>query len=136
MSLQLLDGNEACPEWNQLLQNIQQKYKWSDWEEGSFVQCGIRVERSADGSYALSQGAYIDDLKYINIRAHRKQDKHAPTDDLEKSQLRTLLGGVSWLAQQTAPHFSAETSLLLSEVSQSTVETLFRANKLRHQVKT
>lgn len=95
----------------------------------------IKVERYADGTYALSQEAYIEELKYINIRTHRKQDKHSETDDWEKGQLRTLLGGVSWLAQQTAPHFSAETSLLLSEVSRSTVETLHRANKLMSQVK-
>ena len=131
----VFSGNEDHAGWQSILTAIQKQYKWSDWEKDSFVQCGVRVERSQDGTYALSQESYIEDLKYINIRAHRKQDKHGTTDDWEKSQLRTLLGGVSWLAQQTAPHFAAETSLLLSEVSQSTVETLHRANKLMNQVK-
>ena len=131
----VFSGNEDNVAWKSVLESIQRQYKWSDWESEQFTQCGIKVERYADGTYALSQEAYIEELKYINIRAHRKQDKHSETDDWEKGQLRTLLGGVSWLAQQTAPHFSAETSLLLSEVSRSTVETLHRANKLMCQVK-
>ena len=131
----VFSGDETSKEWQQLLTTIKQKYKWSDWETGSFVQCGVKVECAADGTYALSQETYIDDLKYINIRAHRKKDKHGETDEIEKGQLRALLGGVSWLAQQTAPHFSAETGLLLSEVSKSTIETLHRANKLMREVK-
>ena len=53
----------------------------------------------------------------------------------KKSQLRALLGGVSWHAQQVSPHFSAEVSLLLSEINKSTVETVFKANKLMDSVK-
>ena len=117
------------------MEAIKKEYRWSDWETNDFIQCGVRVQREQDGSYALSQEQYVEDLKYINVRAHRKRDKHGDTDELEKSQLRTLLGGVSWFAQQVAPQFSAEVGLLLSEVSKSTVETLFRANKLMHQVK-
>ena len=77
----------------------------------------------------------MDELKYINIRAHRRKEKHAETDDYEKSQLRSLLCGISWHAQQVAPHFSAEVGLLLSEINRSTVETLNKANQLLHQVK-
>lgn len=131
----VFSGNEQCSAWKDIIASIQKEYKWSDWETGSFVQCGVKVEQHQDGSYSLSQEAYVDDLKYINIRAHRKKDKHANTDDLEKSQLRTLLGGVSWYAQQVAPHFAAEVGLLLSEMTKSTIDTLGRANKLMHQVK-
>ncbi|CAL1156473.1 unnamed protein product, partial [Cladocopium goreaui] len=50
-------------------------------------------------------------------------------DESEKTQLRALLGGVSWHAQQVAPHFSAEVGLLLSEVNKSTIETIYKANR-------
>lgn len=114
--------------------SIKAEYRWSDWECDDLIQCGVRVQREHDGSYALSQEKYVEELKYIDIRANKKKDKHGETDEMEKSQLRTLLGGVSWYAQQVAPQFSAEVGLLLSEVS-STIETLSRANKLMHQVK-
>ena len=45
------------------------------------------------------------------------------------------MGGISWHAQQVAPHFSADVGLLLSEVNRSQVDTLFRANQLLDQVK-
>ena len=60
------------------------------------------------------------------LRAFRKKDRNAPTEDSEKTQLRALLGGVSWHAQQVAPHFSAEIGLLLSEVNKSTIETIYK----------
>jgi hypothetical protein len=131
----LFSGDETNSKWLKTMESIKTEYRWSDWECNDFIQCGVRVQREHDGSYALSQEKYVDELKYINIRANRKKDKHGETDDMEKSQLRTLLGGVSWYAQQVAPQFSAEVGLLLSEVSKSTIETLGRANKLMHQVK-
>ena len=77
----------------------------------------------------------VENLKYINLRACRKKDKQSPTDDVEKTQLRALLGGISWHAQQVAPHFSVEVGLLLSEVNQCTIDTVCRANHLLDRVK-
>ena len=122
----LFSGRKDDPIWQQVEQAIQKEFKWSDWEEDSFTQCGVDIECQPDGSYYLSQKNYV---------ASRKRDKHALTDKLEKSQLRALLGGISWHAQQVAPHFSAGVSLLLSEVNQSTVDTLHRANQLLDAVK-
>eukprot|EP00435_Cladocopium_sp_Y103_P052562 s251_g16.t1 len=131
----LFSGCPTDPIWSKTIAAIQKEYRWSDWEQGKFTQCGVLIEAQPDGSYLLSQEQYVEELKYIPIRAHRKRERNSPTDDFEKSQLRTLLGGIRWHAQQVAPHFSAEVSVLLSEVTKSTVETLFRANKLIDQVK-
>ena len=76
--------------------------------------------------FSLSQPKYAENLKCINLRAFRKKDRNAPTEESEKTQLRALLGGVSWHAQQVTPYFSAEVGLLLSEVNKSTLETITR----------
>lgn len=131
----LFSGSDSDQHWTRVVDAIKKEFRWGDWESDKFTQCGVLVERHSNGSYSLSQEKYVDDLKHINIRAHRKKDKHSPTDDLEKSQLRALLGGISWHAQQVAPHFSADVGLLLSEVNRSQVDTLFRANQLLDQVK-
>ena len=131
----VFSGSDTDQEWQDILQAIRTEFKWSDWETKAFTQCGVYIEQDADFSISLSQEKYVDEFKYINIRAHRRKEKHAETDDYEKSQLRSLLGGVSWRAQQVAPHFSAEVGLLLSEINRSTVETLNRSNQLLHQVK-
>ena len=131
----LFSGKADDPVWQHVEAAIQKEYKWSDWEQKSFVQCGVLIEHEHDGTYSLSQRQYVEDLKYINIRASRKREKHSPTEEIEKTHLRALLGGISWHAQQVAPHFAAEVSLLLSEVNHSTVETLFTANRLLDHVK-
>ena len=104
-------------------------------EEGTFTQCGVLVEEHADNSYSLSQEKYVEELKYINLRSQRRKETSAETDQWEQSQLRTLLGGLSWYAQQTSPHLSSEVGLLLSEINKSTVDTIHRANKLLDQAK-
>ena len=131
----LFSGDENHPGWCAILEGIKKEYRWSDWEHGKFTQCGVQVEQLADFSFSLSQEKYVTDLKYINLRAQRKKDKHSETDPWEKTQLRALLGGISWHAQQVAPHFSAEVSFLLSEVNHSTIDTVLRCNKLLDKVK-
>ena len=73
----------------------------------AFTQRGVLVETHADKPYRLSREKYVEELKYINLRAQRRKENSAETDQWEQSQLRTLFGGLSWYAQQTAPHLSS-----------------------------
>ncbi|CAE7779652.1 RE1 [Symbiodinium sp. CCMP2456] len=130
----LFSGDAEDQEWQAILQAIQQRFKWSDWETDSFVQCGVQVTRVEDG-FELSQPHYLEGLHEICVSSSRRKEKEAPITDRERSQLRTLLGGLSWHAQQVAPHVSAEVGLLLSEVSKGTVSTILRANLLLYHTK-
>eukprot|EP00435_Cladocopium_sp_Y103_P070080 s590_g34.t1 len=125
----LFTGPAEDTEWNSLLGKIQKEFSWGDWQSGEFVQCGVLV-KSKEHGYELSQPQYTEKIKEIPLSATRKRETNSPTTDWEKGQLRTVLGSLSWHAQQVAPHFSAEVGLLLSEVSESTVDTVIRANKL------
>ena len=69
------------------------------------------------------------------MNATRKRAREEETTDREKTQLRALLGALSWHAQQVAPHVAAEVSILLSEVTKSTVDTIVRANILLQHTK-
>lgn len=100
----LFSGSSSDPVWMAARKAIMDEFKWSDWEDTRFTQCGVLVEEHRVGTYSLSQSSYADDVKFINVRARRKREKGAPIDEWEKSQLRTLLGGFSWHAQQVAPH--------------------------------
>ena len=93
------------------------------------------VERQSDGSFHLSQKAYVEKIPEIFLNATRKKELTSETTEREKSQLRATLGALSWMAQQTAPHVSAEVGLLLSEVCRSTVETIVKTNQLVHFAK-
>ena len=115
--------------WQRILEMIKQKFKWGDWEKDDFTQCGVRIQKQGR-DYVLSQEQYVSSIQEIPLNASRRKERKEATKDREKTQLRALLGALSWLAQQTAPHLSAEVGLLLSEVGTSTVETIIRANTL------
>ena len=89
------------------------------------MQCGVKIQRTPEG-YRLSQASYEEGP----INSSRRKNRQEATTDREKTLLRALLGGLSWHAQQVAPHVAAEVGLLLSEVSQSSVETMITANIL------
>eukprot|EP00439_Symbiodinium_sp_Y106_P070844 s93_g12.t1 len=130
----LFSGGADDQGWQEILKKIQQRFKWGDWDQDKFVQCGVQVERTPTG-FTLSQPQYLEGMKEIPLPSSRRKEKGAATTEREKTQLRALLGGISWHAQQVAPHLSAEVSLLLSEITDSTVETITQANLLAYHAK-
>ncbi|CAE7239180.1 RE1 [Symbiodinium sp. CCMP2592] len=125
----LFCGKDGDSLWESKVKAIKEQFKWGDWEQNKFTQCGVIIEQKPEG-FELSQPTYLDNLQEIGINATRRKDRTQPTSDKEKSQLRALLGGISWHAQQVAPYLAAEVGLLLTEVSRSTVETIVKANIL------
>ena len=130
----LFGGKIGDRVWEDKLRAIREKFKWGDWSSKKFTQCGVLVEQTAEG-FELSQPSYLDNLHEIGVNASRRKDRSSPTTERERSQLRALLGGISWHAQQVAPYLAAEVGLLLTEVSRSTVETIVKANILLAQAK-
>ena len=86
----LFSGDEKEPRWLAVLEAIKNNKSAGDWEHQRFVQCGVLLEQHSDFSFSLSKEKYVEDLKYINFRAHRKRDKQSPTEECEKTQLRAV----------------------------------------------
>ena len=125
----LFAGKSGDTLWESKLQAIKDHFKWSDWEQGKFTQCGVIVEQTEAG-FELSQPQYLDNLHEISVNATRRKNREDPTSEKERTQLRALLGGLSWHAQQVAPYLAADAGLLLTEVTRSTVDTIIRTNML------
>ena len=125
----ILAGEDQHEGWKEVLQKIQQRFHWGDWETDSFTQCGVLIEHTHRG-VELSQPTYLEGIQEIGVSSSRRKEKHSPTTERERTMLRALLGRLSWHAQQIAPHLSADISLLLSEVGSSTVDTVIRSDIL------
>ena len=95
----------------------------------------MKIQRTPNGGFELSQGQYIDDLKEISLNAERRRQKDMETTDAEKSRMRAVLGALSWCAQQTAPHLSAAVSLGLSKIPRSRVQDIVELNRVVFKVK-
>ena len=130
----LFTGGEEDQEWNNIMNRIKEKFKWGSWEHDDFIQCGVRV-RQTDSGFSLSQESYLEKVLEVPMNSSRRREKHLETTAWEKTKMRGVLGGLSWHAQQVAPHLSAEVSLLLSEVNTSTVQTIFQTNLLLQSAK-
>ena len=130
----LFSGSEDDEGWKNILRQVKERFRWGDWESGSFVQCGVQIDETPEG-YCLSQPKYLDNTPEIPLNASRRKETQAPTTEREKTSLRGVLGALSWHAQQVGPHVSADVGLLLSEVTRSTVSTVQRTNKLLNLMK-
>ena len=75
-------------------------------------------------------------MKWLEeIEIDKSKARQTPLTGQEVSQLRGALGTMSWRSTQTGPQFLAEISLLLSEISRGTIETLYKTNKLIREMR-
>ena len=131
----LFAGRKGEATWEDKCRQIRARFKWGEWLENEFVQCGVKIRRTTNGGFELSQGQYIDDLKEISLCAERRRQRESETSEGEKSRMRAVLGALSWCAQQTAPHVSAAVSLGLSRIPKSKVQDIVELNRLVYKVK-
>ena len=115
------------------------EFRWGKWQEDAFEFAGVYIKQNLDFSIILDQETYTN--KWLDeIQIDKTRSRKATLLPAEVSALRGALGTMSWRATQSGPQFLAETSLLLSEISRGTVETLYKANKLiremKHEAKT
>ena len=44
----LFGGASGDAEWQQILKKIKDKFRWGDWEEDTFTQCGVLMTDDSD----------------------------------------------------------------------------------------
>ena len=123
-------GKGDCPEWAALRKKIQDRFKWGLWEERKFVQCGVLIQSLDNGGFCLSQPDFLDSICEVNIGRNRAKDLEANMSPGEMHQVRSVLGGLSWHANQVAPQLCAHVGLLLSKVSKGCVKDVLEVNRL------
>ena len=131
----MMVGDPKDTTWIHAMESIRNKFRWGEFELNDFTQCGVQIQRQSDGSFTLSQGRYMQHVREIPISAQRRSQRKEATTEQEKTQLRALLGALSWHANQVGFRYAAYVSLSLSEVPQSTVEALLAANQLLHKMR-
>ena len=81
-----------------------QKYKMGQIMEGEFKSLGWNVRTNTSGEIGISQKDYIlSKLEKLDIRKERGQLLHDRLTTEQASQLRSKIGTLRWLADQTRP---------------------------------
>ncbi|CAK0841524.1 unnamed protein product [Prorocentrum cordatum] len=131
----LLGGNDTDPRWITAREQIEKRFKWKAWESEEFMQTGVRIKQQPDRSFRMDQSEYVKTIEKAYLTPERKKAKDMPTTDKEKGQLRAILGAIGWRSEQSGPMHSADTSLLLSTIPSSTVQTINETNRLVDRVR-
>ena len=121
----MFGGDPKDSTWCQSKEKIQARFKWGQWESGKFLQCGVLIEQDGP-SFWLSQPEYLDAISEIHVSRTRWNDLSAPVTQQELFQLRSVLGALSWHANQVAPQWSAAVGMLLSKANKGTVQEIVK----------
>jgi hypothetical protein len=130
----LISGDPSSTFFLEAEKKLQGSFRWGKWETSEFQFAGCRIRQREDYSIEIDQEEYVNRwVEEMPIDPNRPQQ--ADLLPSEVSALSGVLGTMSWRATQTAPHYLAEVSLLLSEIGKGTVSTLYRANKLVREMR-
>lgn len=131
----LFGGSPEDPVHLSLMAKIQKKFAWGTWENTPFIQCGVKVAQHEDYGFTLDQDEFCSTISKIHIQRDRERQRDAATTDHEKSQMRAVLGSLSWLCGQVDFLHAADVGFLISTVPRSTIADLVKVNQLVENVK-
>ena len=99
-----------------------------------FTQCGVQIRQREDFGFELDQERYMNDFEGISLDPKRENQQGQVTE-WERTQLRALIGGLQWRAQQSGPDVAAAVNMLASTITTATVATLREANLVLKRAK-
>jgi hypothetical protein len=113
-------------------EGIKSRFKVSSEGEDSFDYLGLEIEQDREGSITLSQTEYVNEIKPITV-PNRCGD--SPLTKEERSQLKSLVGQLNWVANHSRPDIAFDTCEISTSVKDATVSDLIRANKTINKIK-
>ena len=124
----LLHGGDD-DHWKKM-QWLNGNYKLGKFTQGDGRFVGKEIHCRPDGSFLVNQPLFAKKIQPILLTKTRKQEKYAYCTDQEISQLRGLLGSLSWLAKETRPDLSGRVALLQQAMPKPYVQDIIEANVL------
>ena len=101
---------------------------------GNFKYLGLNLVQSST-CIQLDQHMYVQSLEGVRVSPSRSENKEALLTVDERKQLRQMCGKLLWVANNTRPDISYETSTLCNAGKEATVNDLLKVNKLVKKVK-
>ena len=116
-------------EMDQVMSEVQKHYNFRTTASEEFKFCGRIIKQQKDGLY-LTCPSVLDRTKAIYVHPSRKGQRAEAATPQEVSQLRSVVGSLSWLARVCRPDLSFQVNQLQSFQQNARVEDLIVANKL------
>ena len=113
----------AClPGYEHIMKNLQKAFQVEDSKisSGEIRFCGREVKQAEDYTITVTCKDTTERLEKISYRNGIKKD--SPVTEGERSQLRSVVGGLAWVARQARPDLSYKVSKLQSRCNCATIK--------------
>ena len=125
-------GNDAFE--STVIGNLRNTFQVGKEEASSFQYLGLRLQQSLMG-VALDQKQYIEGLREIEIPTCISKDIDMHLSDDLRDALRSKVGQLLWVANQTRPDISFDVSSTAVSMKCSTMKNILHINKIIRKVK-
>lgn len=116
-------------EFRDMMRKLHSVFKVGKQGQHAFEYIGLSVGHF-EGEIVINQQSYVENVLPATIRAARAAQKQEPLTKDETKQLRSLIGQISWVANQTRPDVAFEALELSVSIKDPKVDDLIRANKV------
>ena len=97
-------------------------------KRSEFRFCGKNVLHR-DGNVEIDQYDAIQSIDYMVLEASRRKQPNSPLNELEKSQLRALIGQMGWVTRQSRPDLMVNVSIAAQAMGNPTIKDVINLNK-------
>ena len=116
----------------QVIDEITSRFQISSDLHDSFTFLGLKVHQLPSG-VVLNQDNYADKIQYLPQQSEASKLKECTND--EKDALRSAIGQLSWIGNQTRPDISSSVCQLSSNLKSATKSEITLANKSIRKVR-
>ena len=121
----LLGGNRRA---EKKLKEFGEELEFGSTSEKDITYCGKRIRQHDDGHITITMEGYHSSLKTVTIPVHRRAHPDSDLTEMERRQLRAILGSLQWLVAQLRFDSGFQLSTLQGEPPK--ISTLMKANLL------
>ena len=122
--------------YDDAIKRLRARFPYRKWrvQEGEF--CGTHYRQDPKSfDITMSQQGFAQNMKPAHLPKHRRLNRRAVLDSKEISILRGINGSLNWLASQSRPDLSAQTSISQQSFPNPTVHHLLEANNVIKRAK-
>ena len=112
---------------NSSIAQLKQRFQYRKWREAEGEFCGAWYKQSPSGETMVNMSSFADKMRCVNIP--KGSSPETPLTDAQIRVLRAVNGNLNWLASQSRPDLSAQTSFSQQAFLQPKIQDFRGANQ-------